>query len=83
MKLKAIFNFKMYVCLCRGVSDRTIQRAIDQGADSVAEVMACTRAGTCCGRCIPAIGAMVEGAAAARREDGRGVQLPVVAASAA
>jgi bacterioferritin-associated ferredoxin len=82
--LKAIFNFKMYVCLCRGVSDRTIQRALDDGADTVDEVMACTRAGTCCGRCVPTIGAMVEqSVGASSRDEGRGVHLAVLSASAA
>jgi bacterioferritin-associated ferredoxin len=53
----------MLVCLCRAVSDRTLQRAIDRGASSVQEVMRCTGAGTCCGSCRPAIAAMLEASA--------------------
>jgi bacterioferritin-associated ferredoxin len=85
MKLKAIFNFKMFVCLCRGVSDRTIQRALDAGADSVEEVARRTGAGTCCGRCKPAIAAMVEqsAGACAHHEERRGHRLDVLPASAA
>ena len=84
MKLKAIFNFKMFVCLCRGVSDRTIQRALDAGAGTVAEVMGCTGAGTCCGRCRPAIVGMVEQSAGTpTQEDARGSGLAVLPATAA
>lgn len=50
----------MYVCLCLGVSDRTIQETIAEGATSVEEVMYCTGAGTRCGSCRSAICAMVE-----------------------
>ena len=41
----------MYVCLCRAVTDRQVRHAIRGGACSVADVMECTRAGTCCGSC--------------------------------
>ncbi|HEY4122920.1 MAG TPA: (2Fe-2S)-binding protein [Byssovorax sp.] len=50
----------MYVCLCRGVTERDILRAIDAGACSTSEVMRCTRAGTCCGTCVPTVAAMVD-----------------------
>ena len=50
----------MYVCLCRGVTERDILRAIDAGACSASEVMRCTRAGTCCGTCVPTVAAMVD-----------------------
>jgi bacterioferritin-associated ferredoxin len=52
----------MYICLCEGVSDGEIKAAIADGACSPAEVMRCTRAGTRCGSCRPAITAIVRGA---------------------
>ncbi len=61
-KLKAIFNIKvvMYVCLCHGVTDREILETIADGASSLEEVAYCTRAGTRCGSCVPAIAAHVQ-----------------------
>jgi bacterioferritin-associated ferredoxin len=45
----------VYVCLCRGVSDRRIRAAIAAGATDVAEVGRRTGAGTVCRECHPAI----------------------------
>jgi bacterioferritin-associated ferredoxin len=61
--LKAIFNINnsMYVCLCLGVSDRQIQKALDDGCCSAAEVMRCTGAGTRCGTCRSTVEKMVRG----------------------
>lgn len=39
------------VCLCHGVSDRTVRRAIDDGAATVDEVGEACLAGTSCGTC--------------------------------
>lgn len=39
------------VCVCAGVSAGTVRQAIAAGAATVAEVGACTRAGTGCGSC--------------------------------
>jgi bacterioferritin-associated ferredoxin len=62
----------MYVCLCMGVSEREIRRAIDAGACSTSEVMVCTGAGTRCGSCRPTIVALVEeGAKDAVRNSGK------------
>ncbi len=44
-------NFALYVCLCRGVTDRAITAEISRGACTVEEIAACTGAGTGCGRC--------------------------------
>jgi bacterioferritin-associated ferredoxin len=58
--LKVVFKFKkMIVCICRRVSDRQIQHAIDDGARSVEEVGAACRAGTGCGSCHEAIADMI------------------------
>jgi assimilatory nitrate reductase catalytic subunit len=48
------------VCLCHGVSERTIRRAVERGATSVAEVGDQSRAGTCCMSCHPTIEAVLE-----------------------
>jgi bacterioferritin-associated ferredoxin len=62
----------MYVCLCKGVTDRTIRAEVARGACSTEEIAACTGAGTKCGSCRAEIGRIVEaelaGAASARRE---------------
>ncbi len=52
----------MYVCMCEAVTDHAIHQAIDEGASTVAEVMACTRAGTRCGACRSEIAAIVASA---------------------
>lgn len=41
----------MYVCLCRGVTDRKIRAAIAAGARTLAEVGERTQAGVECGTC--------------------------------
>ncbi|NUQ78659.1 MAG: (2Fe-2S)-binding protein [Polyangiaceae bacterium] len=50
----------MYVCLCRGISDKEIKQLVNAGVSSVEEIMQCTGAGTCCGTCVPEIAALVE-----------------------
>jgi bacterioferritin-associated ferredoxin len=45
----------MYVCLCQGVTDRTIRRAVRHGAATVDEVGAQCGAGTGCGGCREAL----------------------------
>jgi bacterioferritin-associated ferredoxin len=39
------------VCICKSVSDRSVARAIAQGAGSVEDIARCTGAGTGCGTC--------------------------------
>ncbi len=41
----------MIVCLCEGLSDRQLRRAIEEGCDSVAALAQRTRAATGCGMC--------------------------------
>jgi bacterioferritin-associated ferredoxin len=48
------------VCLCNGVSERTVRRAIEHGADTVEAVGERCGAGTCCHSCPPTIEAMLE-----------------------
>jgi bacterioferritin-associated ferredoxin len=50
--LKTIINIiTMIVCVCRGVTDRELARAIGQGCRSLDDVARCTGAGTGCGTC--------------------------------
>ncbi|MDX2021205.1 MAG: (2Fe-2S)-binding protein [Deltaproteobacteria bacterium] len=41
----------MIVCICRGVSDRSVRLAVMQGARSLPDVSAACGAGTGCGAC--------------------------------
>ena len=61
----------MYVCLCRGVSDRKIRAAIEAGAHDVDEIGRQTTAGTACHDCHPAIEELLRAA----REPGRPADL--------
>ncbi|MGD9997443.1 MAG: bacterioferritin-associated ferredoxin, partial [Ilumatobacteraceae bacterium] len=49
------------VCLCRGVSERKVERAISHGALTVDEVGAACGAGTSCGTCRHTIHHMHDG----------------------
>jgi bacterioferritin-associated ferredoxin len=42
----------MYVCVCHGITDRQIRRAVDDGARCLSEVQAQLPVGGCCGRCV-------------------------------
>ncbi|HEY0804737.1 MAG TPA: nitrite reductase large subunit NirB, partial [Pseudonocardiaceae bacterium] len=44
-----------HVCTCNAVTRATVEHAILAGADTVAAVKSCTRAGTTCGSCVPAL----------------------------
>jgi bacterioferritin-associated ferredoxin len=67
--LKTIFSFRMYVCVCEAVTDHEIRKAVEDGASSIGDVMACTRAGTRCGTCRTELARLVDTAcpAACRR----------------
>ena len=56
------------VCVCHGVGERDIEEAAANGADSVAAIGACTKAGTNCGSCRPAIAKLLEVCATKARE---------------
>jgi bacterioferritin-associated ferredoxin len=49
----------MYVCLCRGVSDRKVRKAINRGATTVEEISRTCGAGSGCGGCRPELQAML------------------------
>ncbi len=50
----------MIICQCNGVSDRTIRKAIREGAHERSDVVRTCVAGTACGGCVPAIDAIIE-----------------------
>ena len=50
----------MWVCLCKGVTDRQIRVAIAAGARTAAEISAFCRAGTGCGGCLPELCRMLQ-----------------------
>ncbi|HEX4895160.1 MAG TPA: (2Fe-2S)-binding protein [Solimonas sp.] len=45
----------MYICVCKAVSDRAIERAVrEDGVTSLRELTREYGLGTCCGKCVPA-----------------------------
>lgn len=67
----------MIVCICRGVSDRSVRLAIMQGARSVDDVASACGAGTGCGACHEAIEHMTsETSSAAQVSAGRCHSVP-------
>jgi bacterioferritin-associated ferredoxin len=50
----------MIVCICQGVSDRTIQRLVAAGARSLDELASRCGAGADCGLCCALLESMVE-----------------------
>jgi bacterioferritin-associated ferredoxin len=49
----------MYVCICHGITDRQICRAVDQGARTLGEVQMQLPVGGCCGRCTETARALI------------------------
>ena len=45
----------MWVCHCKGVTDRQIRSAISAGARTAVEIATHCRAGTGCGGCLPEV----------------------------
>ncbi|MGV3025393.1 (2Fe-2S)-binding protein [Clostridium thermobutyricum] len=43
------------ICGCMQVDEDTIKAAIADGAETVEDIEEMTGAGSCCGRCVPAI----------------------------
>ena len=43
------------VCLCNGVSERQVRKAIAHGADTIDEIGRACRAGTTCHGCTPTL----------------------------
>lgn len=71
----------MIVCICRGVSDRTVNQAIDDGARSVRDLQRCG-IGDQCGSCHNFLRQMLSAAAAEREAMAAAPCCPVHAAEA-
>lgn len=41
----------MYICLCNGITERTVREAAQAGARDLADLSAMTGCGTSCGSC--------------------------------
>lgn len=41
----------MIVCVCNNVSDKKIQRAVEQGMSTMSELRTHLQVATCCGKC--------------------------------
>jgi len=50
----------MYVCVCKAVTDKEVEAAIDEGAHTVDQVTATCQAGGDCGSCRGMIEDMIE-----------------------
>jgi len=50
----------MIICQCNGVSDRTIRKAVRDGAGNRNDVVRACAAGMACGGCMPAIEEIIE-----------------------
>ena len=50
----------MYVCMCTGVTSKQIKQSLEDGCQSVADLLTNTGAGGCCGSCVPMLQSMVE-----------------------
>ncbi|MFO1507316.1 MAG: (2Fe-2S)-binding protein [Lysobacterales bacterium] len=42
----------MYVCVCQGVTEQSVRKAVREGASTLEELGARTGCGTCCGCCV-------------------------------
>ena len=43
----------MIICVCKAVSEKHIQAAVDNGAVSFGQIVRELGVGTCCGACVP------------------------------
>jgi bacterioferritin-associated ferredoxin len=50
----------VWVCLCQGVTSRSIMEAVDAGATTVKEISEINGAGTVCGKCTRNIRVLIE-----------------------
>ena len=48
------------ICSCHQVRQKTIEAAVEEGADSVEAIGKCCKAGTNCGSCIPELRGLLE-----------------------
>ena len=56
----------MVVCVCNAVNEHRINEAVEAGVKSIKQLCAETRAGTCCGKCLPEAKRVLDQAVLAR-----------------
>jgi bacterioferritin-associated ferredoxin len=71
----------MYICVCKAVSDKRIERHVAHGVVSLKELSQATGLGTCCGKCVPDARRHLADAVA-RRHAAEHLHLPFAAAAA-
>ncbi|MDO5091715.1 MAG: (2Fe-2S)-binding protein [Cardiobacteriaceae bacterium] len=49
----------MYICICHGISDRTIRKALDNGARHYRDIADGLGAGSCCGLCVADVKSLI------------------------
>ena len=62
-KLRVLFEDgkkPMIICQCNGITDRTIRKAVSNGASTRNDVVRACTAGKACGGCAPAIDEIIE-----------------------
>jgi len=42
---------RMYICVCNAISERQVQEAVAQGAQTLSDLQAGVGVATCCGHC--------------------------------
>jgi bacterioferritin-associated ferredoxin len=50
----------MYICICNGITDGEIRRAVTAGARTLADLTAELGVASCCGRCADSASSLVE-----------------------
>ncbi len=73
MRLSLISPRHVFVCICKAVNDKSIRRAVDQGARSVEDLEQDLGVGSSCGRCRVHAEAVIRD----QLNDGDPVQSPV------
>ena len=43
----------MYVCVCKAVSEKRIERSVSEGVVGLKQLREVTGLGSCCGKCVP------------------------------
>ncbi len=62
----------MIVCVCKAVSEKHLQAAIDNGAVSLGQIVQELGVGTCCGSCVPFVEEKLAAHGAAHRRTLKG-----------
>jgi bacterioferritin-associated ferredoxin len=57
---------RMYVCVCNGVTDKEIRRAVERGHDSLDSLRSELQVASCCGRCANCARSLIESTLAER-----------------